>query len=87
MYEYARTMGNMLALAILKKLKNINVLINYIILKCDLILSWVEMLGKMFKVYKRTTTDFELKNKETKNLKKNGKMKAKKNCLKKMVCF
>ena len=69
-FEHARIMGNILVLATPKKSKNINTLINYMISMCDLILSWVEILNKMFKIYKKTMTDLELKDKEAKDLKK-----------------
>ena len=67
--EHAKIMGGILALAMPKKLKDMDALVNHMISTCDLTSLWVEMLGKMFKVYKRTAADFELKDKEAKDLK------------------
>ena len=66
-------MEGILALATPKKSKNLDVLVNYMISICDLTSSQAEMLGKMFKIYKKTTTDLELKDKKTKDLKKTAK--------------
>ena len=54
MFEHARIMKNILALATPKKL-NMVTLINYIILTYNLTLSQAEMLSKMSKIYKKTT--------------------------------
>ena len=69
MLEHIEIMGGTLAFAMPKKLEDMDVLVNHMILICDLTFLWVEMLGKMFKVYKRTVVDFELKDKEAKDLK------------------
>ena len=63
----------MLALTTPKKSKNMDVLINHMISTRDLTFSQAEIFNGMSKIYKKTATNLELKNKKTKNLKKAAK--------------